>query len=58
MGAASHILALQKKHEEIDKKIHQELTHAARDDIAIRRLKEQRLYLRDEIERLQGDAGL
>lgn len=51
--AVSHIRALQKKHERIEEKIHEELTHPARDDQAIKKMKLERLHLQEQIERMQ-----
>ena len=50
--AVSHIRALQQKHDKIEQKIHQELGHPARDDQTIKKLKLERLYIQEELERL------
>lgn len=52
----AHLRALQKKHEDLEKKIHEETTHAAKDEQAIRKLKEQKLYVKEEIEKLKEAA--
>jgi hypothetical protein len=52
--AVSHLRALQKKHEKLEEKIHQESTHAARDDQAIKKMKLERLHIQEEIARLQA----
>jgi uncharacterized protein len=51
--AVSHIRALQKKHERLEEKIHQELNHPARDDQAIKKMKLERLHIQEQLERLQ-----
>ncbi len=51
--STAHLKALRKKHEELENLIHQENTRPAPNDQEIRRLKEQKLHLRDEIEKLQ-----
>lgn len=50
----AHLKALQKRHAELDEKIHKELTHSARNDLSIRRMKEQKLHVKEEIERLRA----
>jgi hypothetical protein len=52
--ARAHVKALQKKRETLEKKIHQELVHAARDEQAIKRLKRQRLHVEEELSRLDA----
>jgi hypothetical protein len=54
--ATAHLSALQKRHEDIEHRIRSEMKHAARDEAQIRRLKEQKLHLKERIERLQGDT--
>lgn len=54
--AQAHLSALKRKHEALEEKIRQESAHAAKDESAIRRLKEQKLHLKEEIARLQGQA--
>ena len=50
--AVSHIRALQKKHDKIEARIHEELGHPARDEQAIKKLKLERLYIQEELEKL------
>jgi len=54
--ARTHIQALQRKKETLEEKIHRETTYAARNDQIIRRLKEEKLRLKEQIDRLQGSA--
>lgn len=51
--ATAHLSALQKKHEDLEDRLKVELKHAARDEAQIRRLKEQKLHIKERIERLQ-----
>ncbi len=52
--ASTHLFALKKKHDTLNNKIQEEYRHPASDDLQIRRLKEERLHLREQIERLEG----
>jgi hypothetical protein len=49
----SHLRALKEKHERIERYIHTERAHPARDEIMIERMKKERLHLREEIERVE-----
>lgn len=51
--AQAHLKALKKRHADLEDKIHRETTHAARDEHAIRRLKEQKLIIKEQISRMQ-----
>lgn len=51
----AHLQALQRKHEELEARIHKEGKHAARDEDMIRRLKEQKLHVKEQIAKLYGD---
>lgn len=50
MASSSHILALRKKHSDLEEKIRQEMSHPSRDERLIRALKEKKLHLKEEIE--------
>ena len=52
--AQAHLKALKKRHADLEEKIHRETTHVARNDHAIRRLKEQKLFLKEQITRMQA----
>jgi len=51
--ATAHLSALQRRHEELEERLQGEMKHLARDDAAIRRLKEQKLHIKERIERMQ-----
>lgn len=53
MAQAQHLHALQKKHAALEEKIHKESIRPARNDIVIRRLKEQKLHLKEEIAEIE-----
>lgn len=50
----SHLRSLKAKHRKLERHIHEEQTHAARNDMLIERLKKEKLQLKELIERLQG----
>lgn len=52
----SHFLALEKKKKYLDQVIEQKQAQAWRDDIGIRTLKREKVYLNDELERLRRVA--
>jgi hypothetical protein len=54
---ASHLKALQQKHSKIERDIHAEMTHAARNNILIERLKKEKLHIKELIVRTQEEAG-
>lgn len=56
--ASGHLHALQKRHEELEHRIRSEMKYTARDEGQIRRLKEQKLHLKERIERLQEGETL
>ncbi|HYD18497.1 MAG TPA: DUF465 domain-containing protein [Patescibacteria group bacterium] len=52
--AQAHLHALQKRHAALEEKIRDEQMHASRNEFDIRRLKEQKLHVKEEIERLRA----
>ena len=52
MASSHHLHALQRKHEHLEHLIHDEMLHVARDEFTIRRLKTQKLHVKEEIDRL------
>ena len=52
----AHLKKLQQKHRDLEQRIHEELKHPSGDDLLIRRLKEEKLHLREEIERFSHAA--
>lgn len=49
----SHLKALKNKHRKLEQDIHEEETHAARNDLLIETMKKAKLYLKEKIERAQ-----
>ena len=53
----SHLKALKAKHRKLERDIHSEQTHAARNEFLIETLKKEKLYLKELIDRMQGRRG-
>ena len=47
--AQAHLNALRKKHENLEQRIHDESNHAARNDLEIRRMKQEKLHIMEQI---------
>jgi hypothetical protein len=56
MTLGAHLSELRKKHEALSIKIEEEQRHPGSSDLMIRDLKRQKLYLKEEIERLVARA--
>ena len=56
MTLAAHLAELSEKHRLLEKKIQEELARPGSDDVQITRLKLQKLKLKDEIAKLQGQT--
>ena len=54
MSLAAHLAELSEKHKSLERKIAEEMARPGSDDIEIRRLKQEKLKLKDEITRLQS----
>lgn len=54
--ASTHLFALKKKKENLERDIRSEMSHPAHDHFMIRRLKEEKLHLKEQIERLERHA--
>jgi len=55
MALSSHLVELSEKHRLLERRIAEEASRPGSDDAAIRRLKAEKLKLKDEIVRLQSD---
>lgn len=53
MGSSQHLNALKTKHDKLEETIQQEMAHPGHDDALIAKIKKEKLYLKEEIERLQ-----
>lgn len=54
MAIQAHLAELERKHDVLEKQLHDALNHPSTDDIAILELKRKKLQVKDEIERLRG----
>ena len=52
MAMAAHLAELAEKHRTLEERIDQAIASPATDDLEIRRLKQEKLKLKDEMERL------
>ena len=53
MAMSSHLVELAEKHRLLEQRIQEAVTSPGSDDAEIRRLKQEKLKLKDEIERLR-----
>ncbi|MEM1371753.1 MAG: DUF465 domain-containing protein [Pseudomonadota bacterium] len=54
MSLEGHLTELTHKHKQLDRKIELELSRPGSNDVDIRRLKQEKLKLKEAIERLRG----
>lgn len=54
MAIAAHLAELSEKHRALEQLIEQEVSRPGSDDTEIRRMKREKLKLKDEIERLKS----
>ncbi len=54
MSLDSHLTELSERHRILDRRIVEELARPGSDDLEIRRLKQEKLKLKEEIERLKS----
>lgn len=52
MNKESHIAALRQRHAELDTRIREEEAHHTYDNVAVSRMKTEKLHIKEEIERL------
>ncbi|MDO9384868.1 MAG: DUF465 domain-containing protein [Hyphomicrobiaceae bacterium] len=53
MALTAHLQELSEKHRQLERRIHEEVCRPGSDDLEIRRLKQEKLKLKDEITRLE-----
>ncbi|MFZ0840318.1 MAG: DUF465 domain-containing protein [Xanthobacteraceae bacterium] len=53
MSMQSHLTELQKRHEALEQQIAEALIHPSIDDLTLRELKRRKLFVKDQITRLQ-----
>jgi len=56
MSLSAHIAELAEKHKILERRIEEEVARAGSDDLEIRRLKQEKLKLKEQITRLSGDV--
>ncbi|MEO1280940.1 MAG: DUF465 domain-containing protein [Pseudomonadota bacterium] len=56
MSLEGHLTELSEKHKTLEKQISQEMARPGSDDVDIRRLKQEKLKIKEEIERLRGET--
>jgi hypothetical protein len=56
MALSSHLAELSEKHRMLERKIEEEVARPGSDDAVIRRLKQEKLRLKDEIARLERET--
>ena len=58
MSMQSHLTELQKRHEALEQQIAEALIHPSIDDLTLRELKRRKLFVKDQITRLQQAESL
>jgi hypothetical protein len=56
MAITAHLAELAERHRALEERIDQAVTRPSADDIEIRRMKQEKLRLKDEIERLRRET--
>jgi hypothetical protein len=56
MAMSAHLAELAEKHRALEERLDQAVASPGTDDVEIRRLKREKLKLKDEIERLQRET--
>jgi hypothetical protein len=56
MALSSHLQELSEKHRQLERRISEEISRPGSDDLTIRRLKQEKLKLKDEINRLSSET--
>lgn len=55
--ASTYLFALKRKKELLDQQIREEMKHASHDEFLIRRKKEEKLHIKEQIARLEQSAS-
>jgi hypothetical protein len=56
MALSAHLQELSERHRQLERRIEEEMARPGSDDLEIRRLKQEKLKLKDEIYRLKGET--
>ncbi|HEV7718994.1 MAG: hypothetical protein JWN11_1183 [Hyphomicrobiales bacterium] len=57
MTTEGHIAALERRHQELDRRIEAELSHLSKDDLLIAALKRRKLEVKDELARMAVETA-
>ncbi|VFU10122.1 conserved hypothetical protein [Methylocella tundrae] len=57
MSLENHLVALEQRHEALEKEIEKALVHPATDELKLAELKRRKLHLKDEIVKLRGESS-
>jgi len=57
MTTEGHIAALERRHQELERKIDTEMQHQSKDDLLIGALKRKKLEVKDELSRLSQEQS-
>ena len=57
MPLQNHLAELERRHEALEREIHEAVTHPSADDAKVAELKRRKLQLKDEISRLKRPNG-
>jgi hypothetical protein len=56
MALSAHLQELSEKHRQLERRIEEEMSRPGSDDLVIRRMKQEKLKLKDEISRLSSET--
>ncbi len=56
MALSGHLQELSQRHSALERRIEQEMARPGSDDLEIRRMKQEKLKLKDEITRLEAET--
>ena len=56
MALSAHLHELAEKHRQLDRRISEEMARPGSDDLEIRRMKQQKLKIKEEIDRLSSTS--
>lgn len=56
MALSAHLQELSERHRQLERRIQEEMARPGSDDLEIRRMKQEKLKLKDEISRLQHET--
>ena len=57
MTTEGHIAALERRHQELEQKIEEEMQHLSHDDMLVQSLKRKKLEVKDELERARQSTA-